>query len=88
MSVDAPAPRWLLVVRRDRPELYRDLARAFERVPELAVLLDRRTAAGRRESPTDQRRTPLTAAELELWETVGIRLIPPAVLVVPRPAPG
>ena len=84
MIADASAPRWLIVVRRDKPELYRDLARAFERVPELAVLLDRRPGR-QRESPAEQRRAPLSAAECELWETVGFRLIPPAV-VGQRPA--
>jgi hypothetical protein len=86
VSADASVSRWLIVVRRNKPDLHRDLTRAFERVPQMAVLLDRRVVGGHRESPAEQRRTPLTFAELELWETVGFRLIPPAILVFQNPA--
>jgi hypothetical protein len=81
MSTEPAAPRWLIVVRRDKPTLYHDLSRAFQTTPQVAVLLDRRVTA-RRESPVTQRRTPLTAAEVELWETVGFRLIPPPILIL------
>jgi len=94
MNGDAPVARWLIVVRRDKPDLYHSLCRAFEGVPQMAVILDRRERERRREgSPAkdDQRRTPrrspLTAAELELWEAIGFRLIPPPVLVVQDQAP-
>jgi hypothetical protein len=81
MSTDATAPRWLIVVRRDKSTLYDDLSRAFQTTPQVAVILDRR-GTGRQESPAAQQRALLTAAELELWETVGFRLIPPPILVL------
>ncbi|HEY7601549.1 MAG TPA: hypothetical protein VIB60_03495 [Methylomirabilota bacterium] len=93
MHGDAAVARWLIVVRRDKPDLFRDLSTAFAEVPQMAVILDRRVrerraerspaAGGQRQAP---RRAPLTAAELELWETIGFRLIPPAVLVFHDPA--
>ena len=86
MSTEAPAPRWLIVVRRDKPTLYHDLSRAFQTTPQVAVILDRRATA-RRENPAVQRRTSLSTAELELWQTVGFRLIPPPILVVPDTGP-
>jgi hypothetical protein len=61
----------------------------------MAVIQDRRVrerraerspeAGGQRKAP---RRAPLSAAELELWETIGFRLIPPPVLVLHDPSPG
>ena len=86
MSADPPTPRWLIVVRRNKPTLYHDLSRAFQTTPQVAVILDRRATASR-ENPVTQRRSPLTAAELELWETVGFRLIPPPILVLQSPDP-
>jgi hypothetical protein len=93
MGGDGAVARWLIVVRRDRPELFNDLSKTFAGVPQMAVIVDRRvrerraesspTAGGQRQAP---RRTPLTAAELELWETIGFRLIPPPVLVFQDPA--
>ena len=88
MHGDAAAARWLIVVRREKPNLYRDLSKTFANIPQVTVMLDRReggerrregspAAGGQRLAP---RRTPLTAAELELWETIGFRLIPPPVL--------
>lgn len=94
MTGDAPVARWLIVVRRDKPDLYHNLCSAFEGVPQMAVILDRREGERRREiSPgkDDQRRaprrSPLTVEELELWETIGFRLIPPPVLVLPGQSP-
>jgi hypothetical protein len=86
MSTDAPASRWLIVVRRDKPTLYHDLSRTFQTTPQVAVILDRRVTP-RGDQPAAQRRTPLTAAELELWETVGFRLIPPPILVLQDTTP-
>ena len=93
MGGDAAMARWLIVVRRDKPELFNDLSKAFERVPQMVVIPDRRVrerraerspaAGGQRQAP---RRMPLTVAELELWETVGFRLIPPPVLVFQDPS--
>lgn len=45
----------------------------------------RSNSAERAERRRTQRRTPLTAAELDLWETIGFRLIPPPVLVFHNP---
>jgi hypothetical protein len=86
MSTDASASRWLIVVRRDKPSLYHDLSRAFQTTPQVAVILDRRVTA-RGERPATQQRSPLTAAETELWDTVGFRLIAPPILVLQDPTP-
>ena len=86
MSDSATVSEWLIVVRRDKAALYRDLARTFERVSQVAVILDRRGTARRGNGSGEQRQAPLTAAELELWETVGFRLIPPTVLAFQNPA--
>jgi hypothetical protein len=93
MHGDAAAARWLIVVRRDKPDLFNDLSKAFAGVPQMAVILDRRererraesspVAGGQRKAP---RRTPLTVAELELWESIGFRLIPPPVLAFRDPS--
>jgi hypothetical protein len=93
MHGDAAVARWLIVVRRDKPDLFNDLSKAFADVPHMTVILDRRVrerraesspaAGGQRQVP---RRTPLTAAELELWETIGFRVIPPPVLFFQDPS--
>jgi hypothetical protein len=89
MRSDATAARWLIVVRRDKLDLFHDLQRTFANVPLMAVILDRRERerraerspemGGQRQAP---RRAPLSTAELELWETIGFRLIPPPILVL------
>ena len=93
MHGDAAAARWLIVVRRDKPDLFRDLSRAFADTPQMVVIQDRRVrerraerspvAGGKRQAP---RRTPLTAAELELWETIGLSLVPPPILTFHDPS--
>lgn len=80
-----PGPRWLIVVRRDRPRLYRVLREAFETVEDVAVILDRRHGERRRSGPGAPGRTPERrrgdrrqhpgARDRDLWETAGFRLI-------------
>lgn len=85
MNPEAASPRWLIVVRRDQPDLYRNLLDAFRDVPRVVVILDRRhgerrraetapsqTAPGRRRG--DRRAAP-SGAEADLWQTAGFRLI-------------
>ena len=77
--------RWLIVVRRERPDLYRNLLDAFDGVPHVAVILDRRQVDRRQEGPPPgeatpdrrlrQRRRAATPVERDLWETAGFRLI-------------
>jgi hypothetical protein len=94
MCGGAPSSCWLIVVRQDKPALFHALQSAFQTVPQMEGILDRRwrerrregTPAGddRRQAP---RRRPLTVAELELWDTIGFRLIPrpfsPSTVTVP-----
>ncbi len=82
MSGEAETPRWLIVVRRDQLELYRNLREAFAGVPRVAVILDRRQRERRAiEAPATsdqrrrQRRQTLTATEHDLWRAAGFRLI-------------
>jgi hypothetical protein len=42
MSTEATAPRWLVVVYRDRPDVLAQLSRTFEAAPWVGVLADRR----------------------------------------------
>ena len=48
MSPDAAAPRWLVVVFRDRPEVLAALSRTFESAAWVCVLADRRRGERRR----------------------------------------
>jgi hypothetical protein len=80
----APDPRWLIIVRREQRELYRNLLEAFRDVPRVVVILDRRHGdQRRRDAPPpgiaerrrrDRREAP-SPAEADLWETAGFRLI-------------
>ncbi len=73
-SGDAPLPRWLIVVRRDKQDLYRNLLESFKSDPQVTVIQDRRQAeTGRVE--VERRRTRLSARERDLWQTLGFRLI-------------
>jgi CheY-like chemotaxis protein len=74
-------PRWLIIVQRDRPHLYRDLHQSFAADGRVQVILDRRQDDRRREVAgvgpdrrRRQRRTGLTARDAELWEHLGLRL--------------
>jgi hypothetical protein len=79
--MSAPA-RWLLVVSRTQPDLYRHLTRRFLDIAFVEVLVDRRRAERRRRrgSPAPdrrqaERRRSLTAQEREHWTALGYRLV-------------
>jgi hypothetical protein len=81
----APPPRWLIVVERDRPDVYERLARAFDEGVE--VVLDRRRGDRRQDDASPQsgpireerrrgpRRQPLPAAESAFAEHAGFFLV-------------
>lgn len=82
MSGKATLPQWLIVVRRERRDLYESLRRGFASDPRVDVILDRRQAERRATeagAETDrrrrQRRKPLTSGERAVWDTVGFQLI-------------
>ena len=85
MNPEAVSPRWLLVVRRDRRDLYQNLLDAFHDVPRVVVILDRRDGERRRaetvppqnapERRWRNRRAAPSGAEADLWQTAGFRLI-------------
>ena len=64
MSPDIAAPRWVVVVYRDRPEVLTEFSRTFNSAPWVSVLEDRRGAERRRLlvdsalRPSDRRATP------------------------------
>ena len=66
-------PRWLIVVRRDKPRLYESLRQNFEPDTGVDVILDRRYA----DLPSEiaERRAPLPGQEDDPWESLGFRLI-------------
>jgi hypothetical protein len=79
-----PEPRWLIIVRREQQDLYHNLVEAFREVPRVVVILDRRHGDRRRpdvpppgvpERRRRDRRQAPSAAEAELWQTAGFRLI-------------
>ena len=79
---DATRPRWLIVVRRDKHDLYANLRETFESETRVDVILDRRQAdPGGERVPTEvdrsgqHRRRPLTAKQLDLWDNSGFLLI-------------
>ena len=59
MSPDTAAPRWAVVVYRDRPEVLAELSRTFTSAPWVSVLADRWQADRRR-------RQVLVGSELRL----------------------
>lgn len=86
MNPEATFPRWLIIVRRDQRDLYRNLLDAFQDVPRVVVILDRRHGKRRREETApsqtaperrrrDDRRAAPSGAEADLWQTAGFRLI-------------
>jgi hypothetical protein len=92
--------QWLIVVRRERPDLYQNLLEAFDGIQGVAVILDRRQAERRQEAAAPgggrpdrrrrQRRRAATPVERDLWETAGFRLVHAAeglqvFEAVPRP---
>jgi hypothetical protein len=76
--------RWLVVVRRDRPELCGQLNESFGDNPRITVVVDRRLRERRRppaprgpggaerRDGTD-RRTPAPGMNGQVWETLGFR---------------
>lgn len=58
-EIDTPQPRFLVIVSRDKPDLYRCLVRDFAHVRAVEVILDRRRGERRRwdqPNPEDRRR--------------------------------
>lgn len=83
-----PGTRWLIVIRRDQPPLFRLLDRHFAEDPRVEVILDRRererrraTAAVATERRRSDRRQTMTGRERDIWNTFGYRLV-----VQPEPA--
>jgi hypothetical protein len=80
-ELGAASPHWLVVVRRDQPEVYPAARRRFDE-PLCLVVLDRRRSdrrRGRMPVDTDRRRgerrqTP-TPREAEQWLRAGYRLV-------------
>jgi hypothetical protein len=78
---DSELPRWLIVVRRDRRDLYEDLRRNFDGDGRVRVLLDRRerirrearVPVGTERRRSDRRETPGTR-DVSMWEDAGFRL--------------
>jgi hypothetical protein len=85
VNPEAAFPRWLIIVRRDQADLYRNLLDSFRDVPRVVVILDRRHGGRRRAetAPSQQaperrrgdRRAAPSGAEADLWQTAGFRLI-------------
>ncbi len=70
-SVPQP-PRWLIVVRRDREQLYRNLRESFGPEARVEVILDRRETD---RGTARERRKRSAGGEPGLWEQLGLRLI-------------
>lgn len=74
---------WLIVVRRDEPELYDYLRRRFQGMRSVEVILDRRAGERRRsdQRPLAQerrmrpRRQRLSAEDRDWWRLAGFRVI-------------
>lgn len=82
MTADPAPPRWLIIVRRGRHDLYLNLRQSFESDTLVDVILDRRRGDRRvntvpvgTERRRQQRRTPLTAKDLAFKEHAGFFLI-------------
>jgi hypothetical protein len=78
MGAESVSPRWLVVVRRDRPDVYALLRRSFEPDRRVSVIMDRRRANRRAESAwaggerrRRQRRQPLREPDQATWEIAG-----------------
>ena len=74
----ATRPRWLFIIRRDRPKLYANLRQSFEGMSAVEVILDRREAGNgppEGDPASGDRRAPLSQLEQEQWLTLGFRLV-------------
>jgi CheY-like chemotaxis protein len=76
-----PRPRWLIIVQRERHDLYRDLCRNVAPDGSVRIILDRRQTERRRETTRTEpdrrrreRRQGLSARDAELWAVAGLRL--------------
>lgn len=87
--------RYRFIVARDNPKLYEHLVRSFADVPDIEVILDRRTSERRaarvrrmgRERRLRERRTDTRIQEeLRLFGWAFMRVEPPTGLAPPRPA--
>ena len=79
-----PLGRWLVVVRRNRSELCRQLNESFGDNPRITLVVDRRLRERRRPPGLEaqlraerrhgsDRRTPATDGDGQVWETLGFR---------------
>jgi len=75
------ARRWVIVIQRDRLDLYRELRESLHGDGRVRVILDRREADQRvarapaaAERRRRERRQALTPQARALWETLGFRL--------------
>lgn len=72
-GIRAVEARWVVVVRRDQPGLYRYLRQEFEGIGLVDVILDRR----QRDAPwPGERRRPATSKEWTRWRSFGYRVVP------------
>jgi hypothetical protein len=91
MPDTASAPRWIVVVRRDRADLFASLKRAFPGGGPVEPVLDRRLGDRRQDGlvvvPNRRRRTRRrkpAARDLTLWDVAGFRLTDAAGAAVER----
>ncbi len=70
----AALPRWLVVVRRDKRDLYHKLQASFSGDRHVDVILDRRRAEWARQG-VERRERQATSRDRDLWESLGFRLI-------------
>jgi len=86
MSSETMPPRWLIVVKGEKLNLYENLRQSFEPDTRVDVILDRRRADRRMETVPvgteprpqrrrEQRRKPPPAEEVAFWENSGFCLI-------------
>ena len=64
--------RFLYIISRERPDLYRRLSAEFADLPQVTVILDRRAAPGR-ETAAHERRALIINDDLE---TLGWAIVP------------
>lgn len=75
---DAPRPRWLIVVQRERRKLYENLRESVAGNSRVEIVLDRRSAESTGAAvsgPAVSRRTPLASEQGASWNELGFFLI-------------